>query len=748
VGSALRTGAMRALVAGVLAALAAPAAALAHIERPSYWPDPRPDNAVTPPAGGKVPTIRTLVSALDDSKPGKTLVVCQPDSMSRLERSVANARKNGYFIRPTDHRALTAAKANALLEMNRRFLKRCTYDEIEPAADDARNNDRIVIMPGVYTEPTARSKPTHDKACSKYLTNTEFGDPGALSYAYQVHCPNDQNLIAVLGRKIGKGKDPDPPHFDRHGIPNLGPCIRCNVQMEGSGVSADDVIVDAGRVKSGNHGPIEPVKDVGIRADRADGFVLKKVNTRHAGEHGVYIIESDGYNVDRFKAFYNGEYGLLTFVEDHGLVHNCEAVGHADSGVYPGAPAETGMQRAPGTKFRYNQEIRGCDLHHNLAGYSATDGNAVHVHHVNFYDNTLGVTTDVVTAAGHPGFPDDSELFESNRFYSNNFNPYTKTSDVEAKFPFPIGTGLWIAGGNWHKVRNNLFYDNWRRGTMTFAVPDAIVCGPDSGNAQKGCNPDTVSTSFYNRHFDNVMGRAPDGRVLPNGTDFWWDRFPGNRGNCWYRNKGPRPITTDPAGLLPDCVDGTDPATSVGDGNSGDNEPELLNCAVAFETRDFDPETSTCPWLRSPPRPGSAKAAAERSDRRLAGGYKRFCNEFGSSGTCKPSLAGRLRLPRAFAYQDDGAARPKLPPSFNLQLYLCKNWKHDNEETRRYVIRRLREITSGQVSGGHGVRGHGTVLPDDVAHRLFDAYCSRYAARGFLLYKVYGFAAGFVGGTP
>src|SRR5206468_3430661 len=114
-------------------------------------------------------------------------------------------------------------------------------------------------------------------------------------------------------------------------------------------------------------------------------------------------------------------YGLLTFVEDHGLAQNCEAVGHPDSGVYPGAPAETGMQRAPGTKFRYNQEIRFCDLHHNLAGYSATDGNAVHVHHNNFYDNTLGFTTDVVTASGHPGFPSDSELIESNRFYSNNF---------------------------------------------------------------------------------------------------------------------------------------------------------------------------------------------------------------------------------------------------------------------------------------------------------------------------------------
>jgi hypothetical protein len=747
VGLAIRIGGARALVIGALTALAAPAVASAHIERPSYWPNPAPDNAVNPPAGGKVPKIRTLASALNDSKPGKTLVVCKNDSLARLERSIAKARKNGYFIRPTDHRSLSAAKAEALLGMNKRFAKRCAYDEIQPAATAARNNDRIVIMPGIYTEPTARSKPTHDKRCSKYLTNTEFGDPGALSYAYHVHCPNDQNLIALMGRRIGKGKPPDPPRFDRHGIPNIGPCIRCNVQIEGSGVSADDVIIDAGRVKSGNHAPIGAKKDVGIRADRADGFVLKKVTARHAAEHGIYVLESDGYMLDRFKVFYNGEYGTLTFVEDHGVQQNCEGVGHADSALYPGASVESGMQRPVGTKFRYNQQIRFCDMHHNLAGYSATDGNAIHIHHNNFYDNALGFTTDVVTGAGHPGFPDDSQLVENNNFYSNNFNPYDPDSDVEPKFPFPVGTGLWVAGGNWNKIRNNRFWNNWRRGTMVFAVPDAIVCGPDSGNKQKGCDPSRVSTSFYNRHFDNVMGQAPDGRVLPNGTDFWWDSFTGNRGNCWYRNRGPRPITYDPPPRLPDCADGQDPASSVGV-TDNENEAELITCAATFETRDFGPN-SPCPWVHAPSKPTSAKRAAPSGgqDKRLAATYTRFCAEHPLSGTCDPTLAGRLRLPRAFAYKDAGSVRPKLPPTFNLQLYLCKNWRADSEPVRRYVIRRLREITSGQITGT-GVRGRGTVLPDDEAHRLFDNYCSQHFARGFLLYKLYGFSAGFVGGTP
>jgi hypothetical protein len=44
-------------------------------------------------------------------------------------------------------------------------------------------------------------------------------------------------------------------------------------------------------------------------------------------------------------------------------------------------------------------------VHHNVGGYSGTDGNAVHVNHNDFYDNANGFTTDVFTAPGHPGFP-------------------------------------------------------------------------------------------------------------------------------------------------------------------------------------------------------------------------------------------------------------------------------------------------------------------------------------------------------
>src|SRR4051794_19494032 len=530
--------------------------------------------------------MRSLSSALDRSRPGNTRVVCQSDSLRRLSASVARARANGFDVRPTDHRSLSARSARRLLEVNRSLFKRCRYHEIQPAVTASHNNDRVVVMPGLYTEPTARAQPTHDPKCDPYKVHSDSGDPGALSHAYQVHCPNDANLVAVIGRGVGRGKDPDPAREDRHGIPNVGSCIRCNLQLEGSGVSADDVVVEAGDAAAGDGGPsaVGHKKDVGVFVDRADGFVLRNLTVRHAREHDIYIMETDGYLFDRFKTFYAGGYGVLTFVEDHGVIQNCEAAGNGDSGLYPGAGADTTDHRYQKfyPEYRYSQVLRYCDSHHNTGGFSGTDSHGTLVTKNNFYDNALGYTTDVFTAPGHPGFPQHGNVIEDNNFYSNNFNPYVPGSDVAPFIPAPVGTGLWLAGGNANVVNGNHFYDNWRRGLMLFSAPDATVCGPDQKTPVPGCDPSKVSTSYDNHFHDNVMGVDPSGAVRPNGLDFWWDSFPGNTGNCWWGNTAApgKAVTTAPA-LLPSCSNGTNGASSVGTGDV-QNEGELVACLAGF----------------------------------------------------------------------------------------------------------------------------------------------------------------------
>ncbi|HEX2233223.1 MAG TPA: hypothetical protein VHG69_07655 [Thermoleophilaceae bacterium] len=700
-------------------ALGVTASASAHVERPSYWPDPAPDRSITPAAGGKVPKARSLRSALRRSAPGRTRVVCQRSSMETLRRGLRRARKRGYFIRPSDHRRVSRRQARTLLRINKRLLEMCRYRQIQPAVTASRNNDRVVIMPGVYTEPKSRSAPTFDERCNKYRTNGDKpNEEGtALSYEYQVRCPNDQNLVAVMGRRVGSEKPPSPPRENRHGIPDLGPCIRCNLQIEGSGISADGVVIEAGDRSKRDGGPngVGTKKDVAIRADRADGFVLKNVKVRHAKEHGIYVLESDGYLLTRFKAYYNGLYGTLTFVEDHGVQQHCDAVGHGDSGIYPGAAVETGAQRPEGTPFRYNQEIRFCDLHHNMAGYSGTNGNAVFIHHNRIYDNALGLQTDVVTAPGHPGFPGDSMLVENNQLYSNNFNVYEEDSSVKPAFPFPVGTGLWIAGGNRHQIRKNHLYDNWRRGTMLFSVPDQLVCGPAAnGNQQAGCDPNGQNTSFYNSQYENWMGVRPDGTADPNGTDFWWDPYPGTRGNCWWANvpASGQQITYSPY-PLPDCDNGTNPEESVGTGHPVQSA-ELASCVAAFETRTFDPN-GPCPWFKTPPEPQPGE---------------------GSSGPGQPGFPVTLparTVPRR-AQGDYNRRR-------DLSGVTCADWNAADDEDRAWLVGAVTEFAGGVVVDHEKAVGYGDVLTREQANGLFNTTCRNRYAQRFVLYKLYTYAA-------
>jgi hypothetical protein len=745
----------RCALAWVVVGLLVPASAVAHVERPSYWPDPAPDCSVQPCTGGTVPDERTLASALDDSAVGDTRVVCQPDSLKRAKSSIAHARSQGYYVRPTDHRVLSVQEANDLLAINKQLFARCAFSQIQPAIMASHNNDRVVIMPGLYTEPTARAQPTHDPACDQYKIHSDSGDPGALSHSYQIHCPNDANLVAVIGRGEGPGTDPDPPLEDRHGIPNLGPCIRCNLQVEGSGVSADDVVIEAGDSAAGNGGPSAAghAKDVGFFVDQADGFVLKKVTVRHATEHDIYILESDGYRFDQFKTFYAGAYGVLTFVEDHGLIENCEAAGNGDSGIYPGAGAKTNAGRDTNwyPEARYSQEIRDCDSHHNTGGYSGTNGSATHVVHNNFYGNALGFTTDVFTAPGHPGFPQQGDLVEDNNFYDNNFNPYVDGSDVRPFIPAPVGTGLWIAGGNDNVLRRNHFYDNYRRGVMLFAAPDATVCGPTEPAPVPGCDPTKVSTSYNNSFTENVMGVAPNGTTAPNGTDFWWDDFAGNTGNCWWGNTAApgRSVTTSPP-LLPDCANGTNPSLSVGT-SYAPNEAELAACFAGFTVGPYpygDP--TACDWTKTPAKPGSSSTSAAAASgssiaRARRAEFTALCDAMPQSRTCSPFTgrpAAQVAAPAGRSVGMDGAWARRA-----LGLYTCADWKRASAGLRTKLLARLRRFTGGAVQGDRAA-GYGSVLTDKRATTLFNRGCKPRYASAFALYKLYGSAAAFAGVAP
>ncbi|MDX6671429.1 MAG: hypothetical protein QOI91_1792 [Solirubrobacteraceae bacterium] len=656
------------LVLGMLVAgLAVPASAAAHLERPSYWPDPAPDTSVSPPAGGAVPAARTLQSAIARKGPGRVRVVCQGrrgwSSLSLAVRSIREARTTGYRIRPSQPVIrYTAAEAGRMRRLNERLRAMCRYRSIQRAVNDSGNNDRVVIMPGLYTEPESRSRPLNDPRCKPSLLQKDASGDPTPSYAYQVTCPNDQNLVYVQGRAV-KGQPLGTPRADRQGIPaqELGACVRCNLQIEGSGPKPEDVIIDAGDKYKSTGPEAKPggyTKHVVMRVDRADGFVGRNMLMRGGLEFGFYTEETDGVLLDRTKFFWNADYGHLSFTTDHNVVQNCDGMGAGDAAIYPGAAPETGSQA---TRFypdapRANTVIRWCDMRNSALGYSGSMGNAVRITENHVYGNATGITSDTLSSAGHPGFPADSAEIDHNFIYANNFNVYTTSSPVKPLVGVPIGAGVVYAGMNDARVHDNWFFDNWRFGTMLLAVPDPLTSagGPEGavypGVSCAGAPDNQVSTSCGNNYYRNRMGEVPPGftfpdalarygvphglassRALPNGLDFWWDEFSSNRWNCWFANTGPdgTPGTITGSGdagrtpglqpnVIPDCAGGTNRNLSVGNGDAA-KEAYLVDCS---EGPDTDTSPLACDWWTPPARPGSAAARAR--SREVADASERF----------------------------------------------------------------------------------------------------------------------------
>jgi hypothetical protein len=365
---------------------------------------------------------------------------------------------------------------------------------------------------------------------------------------------------------------------------------------------------------------------------------------RGAREHAFYNEEVDGIRLDRVKFFWGADYGHLSFTSDHNVVENCDGFGSGDSVVYPGAAPETGSQA---TDFypdapRPNSVIRNCDLHGSALGYSGSMGNAVRITRNHIYGNSTGISSDTLSAAGHPGFPADSSEIDHNYIYSNNLNLFRPGAPVDPLVGVPVGTGILYPGMNDARVHHNSIFDNWRDGAMLFAVPDAATSGGGAegdifpGVSCPGAPANGLSTSCGNRFFRNRVGRAPKGfryppeiglfgnayartsaQKRPNGNDFWWGEFfTQNTGNCWYRNigsNGTAGSVTGPgeagrtAGQPPQVLP-SNCGKSVGNNDTA-KLVYLLDCGNG---PDEDTGPTDCDWWTLPARPGK-KASGSRA---------------------------------------------------------------------------------------------------------------------------------------
>jgi hypothetical protein len=456
-----------------------PAMASAHEERPPQMPD----------GSGHLPTYRTVAP---------NMLVCNTDKAD-FERRIAAF--------PSD-----------LQVRNRALWDECQssgYRYLQQAVNQVKQSGiTIDVLPGLYLEEPSQRRP------SAYCENlpARFAKLGyqILSYDQEVQCPNNQNLVAIFGKT--------------------------DLQIEGTGASPTDVMLDAGYTKLN-----------AIRADRSNGIYLRNLTAQHTTFNAIYIMETDGFVIDHVLGRWNDEYGFLSFADDHGLYTDCEAYGNGDSGIYPGAAHDINAGRGLDVP-RYAIEVKGCYSHNNTLGYSATAGDSVWAHDNRFVNNSVGVATGSAFP-NHPGMPQNHARFEHNEIGDNNVDYYGYVRDGTCAKPsaargyeagvvcpaegLPVGTGVIIHGGDYDIWSSNWVYGNRYAGFLLIWAP-GFIRGDTNWSAQ-------FDTSHHNRFIGNMMGLRPDGQAQPNGLDFWWD----GQGvdNCWQTDTS---APNEPVGM-PGC---------------------------------------------------------------------------------------------------------------------------------------------------------------------------------------------------
>ena len=460
-----------------------------------------------------------------------------------------------------------AAFSTTLQDFNRTLYAECIqsgYRDLQAAVDHvATAGMTILVLPGVYLEEPSLAREAD--SCYRLPAQRKAGYQ-ILSYEQQKSCPHQQNLVGIFGLK--------------------------DLQIEGTGAAPSDVIFDAQFQKLNV-----------IRGDRTYGLYLRNFTAQRSTFNAVYVIEADGFVVDRVVGRWNNEYGFLSFAVDHGLFTGCEAYGNGDSGIYPGGTSDINRGRGFDVP-RYAIEVTACHSHDNTLGYSGTGGDSAWVHDNEFDHNMGGASMDSLFP-NHPGLPQNHALFEHNLIYSNNSNYYSYVRDGTCARPFllrgiekgvvcpavpvPVGSGVLVIGGNYNVFRDNWVYDNWKIGFVQTWVP-GFIRGDNQLPAQE-------ETSHFNQYLSNHMGVAPSGERLPNGLDFFWDGQ--GAGNCWQAASAD---TVEPLAIVA-CPAGT-PHRVIADPNK---------LVLFVDCAGYDLPTQAlpagCDWFDSPQRPNVVAAS-------------------------------------------------------------------------------------------------------------------------------------------
>ncbi|MEP6615763.1 MAG: parallel beta-helix domain-containing protein [Ginsengibacter sp.] len=251
-------------------------------------------------------------------------------------------------------------------------------------------------------------------------------------------------------------------------------------------------------------------------SENGDGFVLKNVTVEGFEENGVYLTGVDGFILSHVTTIDNGEYGLFPVHSKNGLIEECVATGHTDTGIYVGQSS--------------NVVVTHSEAYANVNGIEIENCSDIVAEKNHSYDNVAGML--VILLPGLPVKSSSNILLKGNMVENNNHVNFA-TPGAGFESVVPSGSGILIVGTDKTVVQENNVTGNHFTG---IALVSTVILGSLAGlppEAFADIEPNPDDTRIIHNTVINNGTVPPPGLPLP-AVDLLWDGSGTN--NCWSHN--------------------------------------------------------------------------------------------------------------------------------------------------------------------------------------------------------------------
>jgi parallel beta-helix repeat protein len=292
------------------------------------------------------------------------------------------------------------------------------------------------------------------------------------------------------------------------------------------GVYLEAVFVDKANItiigNSGGHGerviiknPGEEENGITVR-DNGDGFVLKNVTVQDFEENGVFLVRVDGFELIKVTTINNGEYGLFPVRCVNGLIEDCSATGHTDTGIYVGQSEKVIVRKSV--------------AYGNVNGFEIENCSDIVVANNDTYGNTAGLL--IILLPGLTNKTSSNIIVAENGIHENNLPNFAPPGDGFESV-VPAGSGVLVVGVDDVMLKNNKIINN---NFVGVAVVSTLVLGGLAGlppEAFSDIEPNADGVNVINNKVTGNGSNPPAGLPLP-AVDLLWDGNGNN--NCWKNN--------------------------------------------------------------------------------------------------------------------------------------------------------------------------------------------------------------------